>query len=172
MNRPNPERIFSISSDEEFRNLALEVFRYQSTENPVYAQYIKLLGVVPESVAKIEDIPFLPVEFFRDHKVISGKAEPGLVFESSGTTSSRTSRHFVTDPELYRNSFLRGFELFYGNPSEYCIMALLPSYLEREHSSLVYMARELIRLHGGEITVKSELGVGSTLTTRLPVAKE
>ncbi len=148
MNRPNSERIFSISSDKEFRNLALEIFRYQSSENSVYSKYIDLLGVSTDEVNTIERIPFLPVEFFREHKVIAGNEKPEIVFESSGTTSARSSKHYVTDKGLYRESFLKGFELFYGKPSDYCVMALLPSYLERENSSLVYMASELIKLSG------------------------
>lgn len=148
MSRPDPDRIFSISDAKEFNDLALEIFLYQSSENPVYSKYIKLLGIAPESVSVIEEIPFLPVEFFRDHKVVTGNAQPEIVFESSGTTSSRTSRHFVADKNLYLESLLRGFEFFYGKPSDYCIMALLPSYLDRENSSLVYMAGELIRQTG------------------------
>jgi len=148
MSMPSTERIFDISNEQEFEVLALEIFRYQSHANPVYSEYIKLLGISPGSVNKIDEIPFLPVGFFRDHKVISGGAKPEIVFESSGTTSTVASRHYVADKELYRESFLKGFELFYGIPEDYCILALLPSYLEREHSSLVYMTGELIRMSG------------------------
>ncbi len=142
------ERIFSVSGKEEFRALAMEIFRYQARENPVYARYMKLLGIDPGSVNDPAEIPFLPIGFFREHKVISGNREAEMVFESSGITSERASRHYVTDGSLYRESFTRGFELFYGSPEEYCIIALLPSYLERQNSSLIYMASDLIRQSG------------------------
>ena len=142
------QRIFEISNDREFTELAMEVFQYQSTANPVYAEYLQLLGREPSSIGSPEDIPFLPVEFFRQHRVISGDKEPERAFESSGTTSSEASIHHVCDLDLYRESFSRGFRLFYGDPVEYRILALLPSYLERKNSSLVFMADELIRLSG------------------------
>jgi hypothetical protein len=146
------DRIFSVLGEKEFNDLALEIFNYQARENPVYAEYIGLLGIDPQSVSSIMEIPFLPIGFFREHMVVSGNAEPGLVFESSGTTSERSSRHFIIDPGLYLESFTRGFKLFYGDPKDYCILALLPSYLERENSSLVYMISELIRLSGHPVS--------------------
>ncbi|MFC2080929.1 acyl transferase [Bacteroidota bacterium] len=142
------DRIFSITGEEEFSALAMEIFQYQARENPVYGRYIKLLGKSPVDIQSLEEIPFLPVEIFRDHKVHTGVKEPELVFESSGTTSDQASKHYVCDPELYLESFTRGFELFYGKPGNYCILALLPSYLERKRSSIVFMADELIRLSG------------------------
>jgi len=148
MGVPDIDKIFGISNEDEFRTVAMAVFRYQSTENPVYAEYIRLLGRSPGSVGSPEEIPFLPVEFFREHKVLSGNTEPEFLFESSGTTSGNASKHYVTDLGIYRKSFTRGFELFYGKPEDYCILALLPSYLGRENSSLVFMADELIRQSG------------------------
>jgi hypothetical protein len=148
MGMPETKRIFEISNDREFDELAMEIFRYQSTANPVYAEYLKLLGKAPSSIRSHEEIPFLPVEFFRQHRVLSGVKEPEVVFESSGTTSSESSKHFVHDLNLYRESFSHGFRLFYGDPGDYHILALLPSYLERQNSSLVYMADELIRQSG------------------------
>jgi phenylacetate-coenzyme A ligase PaaK-like adenylate-forming protein len=124
---------------------ALEIFRFQALHNPVYRQYIDLLGVKPDSVARIVDIPFLPVRFFKTHQVVSGDFEPQAVFESSGTTGSVNSRHYVKDTEIYRNSFLNGFKKFFGDPSGWCIIGLLPSYLERQHSSLVYMVDDLVK---------------------------
>lgn len=138
------DRIFSVTGEEDFSDLALEVFRYQAAKNPVYSEYLSLLGILPNSVTRIGDIPFLPVDFFRQHKVYCGNKEPGLVFESSGTTSGRTSRHYVLDPDLYRESIKRGFNQFYGDPGNYCILALLPSPGERKNSSLAFMAAELI----------------------------
>ena len=145
---PETKRIFEISNDRKFDELALEIFRYQSTANPVYAEYLKLLGKAPSSIRSHEEIPFLPVEFFRQHRVLSGGKEPEVVFESSSTTSSESSKHFVHDLNLYRESFSRGFKRFYGDPGNYRILALLPSYLERQNSSLVYMADELIHISG------------------------
>ncbi|MFL5754573.1 MAG: acyl transferase [Bacteroidia bacterium] len=143
-------KMFSSTNEESFRDIALEVYQYQSLHNKVYAAYHRALKIDPLTVNSIELIPFLPVEFFKHHKVITeaGEADAELVFTSSGTSGQITSRHYVPDPEIYEKSFSRSFELFYGSPSDYCILALLPSYLEREGSSLVYMADKLIRLSG------------------------
>lgn len=148
MGLSSANRIFSVSNEAEFQSLAMEIFHHQASENPVYHQYIKLLGRSPAEIGNPGEIPFMPVEFFREHRVISGEREPELVFESSGTTSERASKHYISDKGIYLESLTRGFELFYGNPRDYCILALLPSYLENEHSSLVFMAAELIRLNG------------------------
>ena len=102
------------------------------------------MNVVPHSVNKIEDIPFLPIQFFKSHRVISKSVSEVITFTSSGTTGSITSKHRVSDLNLYEKSFLTAFELFYGHPSEFAILALLPSYIERGGSSLVYMADRLI----------------------------
>jgi phenylacetate-coenzyme A ligase PaaK-like adenylate-forming protein len=139
------ERIFSVKAGQEFETLALEIFRYQAESNAIYKEFIKGLGRDPGTVNKITDIPFLPIEFFRNHRVLTGSDSPECVFESSGTTGIATSRHFVTDTGIYDESFLRCFKMFYGEPEEYFIAALLPSYLERANSSLVYMAGKLIK---------------------------
>jgi hypothetical protein len=107
-----------------------------------------MLGRPPEKVGSPEEIPFLPAGFFREHRVITGKGKPELVFESSGTTSATPARHYVLEAEVYWESYSRGFEFFFGKPSGYCILALLPSYAERKNSSLVYMASGLIGLSG------------------------
>lgn len=140
------ERIFNIRGAEEFEGLSLEIFRYQGENNPVYKKFIKGLGIDPVSVNNLTAIPFLPIEFFRNHKVLTGNDIPVCVFESSGTTGVKTSYHYITDTGLYEESFLKGFNLFYGDPEKMFIAALLPSYLERENSSLVYMADRLIKL--------------------------
>ncbi len=141
------KKLFSISRG-EYENLALEVFRFQYAHCDIYNQWCRQLGIRLSQVKKLEDIPFLPVEFFRTHKVITLRHEAELVFSSSGTTSSMTSMHWVADKSLYEESYLNTFGLFYGNPSDYAILALLPSYLERSGSSLVYMAEGLIRRSG------------------------
>lgn len=142
------QAIFRIKDDITFREIALKVFYFQAEQCQVYRDYIATLGVNPDSVRRIEEIPFLPVEFFKSHTVLSGGGNARLVFESSGTTQLTPARHHIAEPSLYRESFTRGFTGFYGNPERYCILALLPSYLERKGSSLVYMMDQLIKLSG------------------------
>lgn len=129
-----------------FEEKALAIFRLQATQNSVYRRYLELIGVDMQSVGKMEDIPFLPIRFFKSHEVCTGEFTPEVNFESSGTTGSQTSRHLVRDLSIYQQSFLRGFQQFYGDPSEWCIIGLLPAYLERSHSSLVYMVDHLVKL--------------------------
>jgi phenylacetate-coenzyme A ligase PaaK-like adenylate-forming protein len=138
------ERIFALHDLPGFRETALEVFRYQSSCNPLYKEFINGLRCNPASVKSPEEIPFLPVEFFRNREVISGNNPVQIVFKSSSTSGSIPGSHFVTDLQIYEKSFARAFGIFYGEPSEYLIAALLPSYTEREGSSLVYMAEKLI----------------------------
>lgn len=129
----------------DFNKLSLEAFQYQFRNNAVYNSYVKALGVNPAVVDSVSQIPFLPVSFFKTHSVKTGDFVAETVFESSGTTGSINSRHLVKDLLLYKESFTKGFELFYGPVRDWCIIGLLPSYLERENSSLVYMVNELIR---------------------------
>jgi len=143
-----PESIFEINGPGSFSSAALEIFRYQASANPVYSAFVSALGINPADVTDIREIPFLPVEFFRSHRVISGNAEAGVIFESSRTTGSEASRHYVHDLELYQLSYLNCFRHFYGEPSDYVIAALLPSYRERPNSSLVTMMDGLIRESG------------------------
>ncbi|MDR1226883.1 MAG: acyltransferase [Prevotellaceae bacterium] len=137
--------IFSISGNADFEQNCLATFRKQAVECEPYARYVSLLGVDVQSVAKVEQIPFLPIELFKSEQIVCGGAEPQVTFTSSGTTGTETSRHLVTDVAIYEQSFLLGFEHFYGSPSKYCILALLPSYLERQGSSLVYMVERLVK---------------------------
>lgn len=139
------DRIFNIKSESEFSEVALEVFHYQYDKNAVYQWFIDSLGKSISSVKSLSDIPFLPVEFFRNHKIITGNYPVEMIFESSGTTGVTPGKHFVCDLNLYERSFLNTFNQFYGDPEEYIIAALLPSYTEREGSSLVYMADNLIK---------------------------
>jgi len=136
---------FNIS---EFDARALEIFRFQVKYNPVYQRYVELLGINANKVLHITDIPFLPVGFFKSHKVVCGAFYPQAIFESSGTTGSFNSRHYVKELDLYKMSFMQGFRKFYGEPRDWCIIGLLPSYLERQHSSLVFMVDALIRETG------------------------
>lgn len=143
------DEIFSISSDAEFEREVLMLFRYQAEHCAPYAEYIRLLGVEPRDVSCVEDIPMLPIELFKSHKVYCGEAEPQMIFTSSATTGMVQSRHYVGDLALYERSFTEGFNHFYGDVRECSIYALLPSYLEREGSSLVYMAERLIAASAG-----------------------
>ncbi|NAS12715.1 acyl transferase [Poritiphilus flavus] len=140
----SPEWIFDLTDQSNFDEHALEIFQYQYRENPVYQKFCRLLGRTAKTVKQKGDIPFLPIEFFRSHRVISGTKPPKLQFKSSGTTGNRTSTHFVSDADIYQKSYLKAFELFYGSPRNWCILALLPSYLERRDSSLIYMVNDLI----------------------------
>lgn len=144
MDQALTENIFKINDEMTFRAAALEVFHYQAKHSPVYRDYLAALRIDPASVTEIEKIPFLPIEFFKSHTVLVEGKNAGLIFESSGTTGTSPSRHHVADANLYRESFLRNFYANFGSPEELCILALLPSYLERETSSLVYMMDKLI----------------------------
>jgi hypothetical protein len=136
------------ASQNSFEDEALALFRFQAEHNPVYREYIRFLGVDPSKVDGIPGIPFLPIRFFKTHRVTTTAFDPALLFESSGTTGTVNSRHWVKDPSIYEESFLRGFRHFYGAPEDWCILGLLPSYLERRHSSLVYMVEELVKRSG------------------------
>jgi phenylacetate-coenzyme A ligase PaaK-like adenylate-forming protein len=138
------EKIFSLTSEDEFLEAALELFHFQSAGNRIYKQYLDILGFDPGKVKNLADIIFLPVSFFKTRRIITGSSNEKIVFRSSGTAGDQPSRHYVPDPGIYEKSFLKCFEIFYGSPSKYCILALLPSYLERGDSSLVYMAGKLI----------------------------
>jgi len=139
------KRIFDIKSQEDFCEIALEVFKYQYNNNTVYQNFINSLRRDNSKIKSLYDIPFLPVEFFKNHKILTGNLLVEMIFESSGTTGSINGKHFVNDLGLYEESFLRSFKLFYGEPEEFLLAALLPSYVERENSSLIYMADHLIK---------------------------
>ncbi len=135
--------IFSISG-EQFEQKALEIFNFQYKHNPVYNQFARLLNKTPEHVKTIEDIPFLPVEFFKTHQIVSAPSPYDKVFFSSGTTGMQRSKHYIKNIKLYEHSFLKAFEHFYGPVTSYAILGLLPSYLEQKNSSLIYMVRKLM----------------------------
>lgn len=137
--------IFNISNEKQFETVALSVFNYQFENNPVYRSYCDLLFKHPADTKRIEDIPFLPIQFFKTHHVICGDKQPDIVFSSSGTTGSVNSKHYVQDLTLYEESFTKAFELQYGKISDYVILGLLPSYLERSGSSLIYMVNHFIK---------------------------
>lgn len=138
-----PERIFQVT-DDNFDALCLEIFQFQARNCSLYAAFLDGLGINPSRVETLDEIPFLPVEFFKSHKIVSKAGVPDMIFSSSGTTGVQQSRHYVMDMHLYNQSFQKAFDLFYGNPGDWAILALLPSYLEREASSLIYMVDHLI----------------------------
>ena len=137
------EEIFT-ANESNFSELALEVFHYQYNEVEIYQHFCRAMKRTPENVKVLDEIPFLPIEFFKTHHVIVRGKVPEKIFKSSGTTGSVASKHLVANTALYEKSFQLGFEKFYGHPTDYVILALLPSYMERGNSSLVYMADKLI----------------------------
>jgi len=141
----NKQQIFAKNNEMQFNETALQVFKHQAKNCSVYRDFIEGLNIDPANVNAIDEIPFLPIEFFKSHKVISNNDPAEVVFTSSGTTGMITSSHYVTDVSWYTESFRSAFELFYGDIKSYTVLALLPSYLEREGSSLIYMAADLIK---------------------------
>jgi len=140
---PYPD-IFSIGSQKEFEKITLKVFRHQYEHNQVYQDFCSLLKKDKTNVKSLEEIPFLPIQFFKSHAVLSSSKPIQETFTSSGTSGMVSSKHLVTDLSLYEQSFRKAFSQFYGNSEDYVILALLPSYLEREGSSLIYMVNDLI----------------------------
>lgn len=138
-------RIFDISNFEDFEAKALKIFRHQVQNCQVYRHFVQLLGIDAQSVENLRNIPFLPIEFFKSHKVISSENRVNQIFKSSGTTGVLQSKHYVTDLDLYEKSFVKGFEHFYGEIENYTVLALLPGYLERKGSSLIYMIDYFIK---------------------------
>ena len=140
----NPYSIFDIKSEISFKKKTLEIFKFQYDNNNVYRSFCELLCKHPSEINDINDIPFLPIDFFKTKAVITSNSNIQQTFTSSGTTGSKTSKHHVKDLKLYENSFIKGFEQFYGSINNYTILGLLPSYLERDGSSLVYMVNTMI----------------------------
>jgi phenylacetate-coenzyme A ligase PaaK-like adenylate-forming protein len=137
--------IFNLHNSIEFEKRALDIFRFQAKNNLVYDAFLSYLNIDIQSIKKIEEIPFLPIQFFKSHKVLSSRSIVQRVFLSSGTAGNEQSKHFVADLAIYEESFTKGFEHFYGPISAYTVLALLPSYLERDGSSLIYMVNNFIQ---------------------------
>lgn len=142
---PDKQEVFSIHNEQQFAEAALQVFRFQAESCSVYREFIANLKVDIDTVDGIDKIPFLPISFFKSHEILSSDDKVQVTFTSSGTTGTINSRHLVTDVSWYEESFRRAFDLFYGDIRDYCVLALLPSYLEREGSSLIYMAEDLVK---------------------------
>ncbi len=137
--------LFSIQTSADFEKFALFSFKHQAKNNLVYKQFLSYLNTDIDAIRSSKEIPFLPIQFFKSHKIISSVNTIQQVFSSSGTTGNLTSKHFVTDISIYEKSYLTAFEHFYKNVEDYTILALLPSYLERDGSSLIYMVNDLIQ---------------------------
>ena len=139
------DKIFTVEQP-DFEQLALEIFQFQYNNNAIYQHYVNALSIVGSKVKSIDQIPFLPIRFFKSADIKTTDFEPEAVFESSGTTQTINSRHYVKDLELYRRSFLQAWEQFYGPVQDWCVIGLLPAYLERQNSSLVMMVNDMIKL--------------------------
>ena len=142
---PAAEIVFSPKTEQQFASLALDIFAYQYHNNPVYQFFSKSLGRTPDTVQLLTQIPFLPVELFKTHRIVSGDLPSMTIFESSGTTGQLNGKHHVCSPAWYEQSFTQVFHHFYGDPQDYSILALLPSYQEKGNSSLIYMVSKLIQ---------------------------
>lgn len=144
------DNLFSIHSQKQFEKTALKVFRFQYENNTVYRDFCNFLNTDIQKVKSLQQIPFLPIQFFKSHDVVSNDNPIQTTFTSSGTTGMITSKHLITDVSLYEQSYRQAFSQFYGNIEDYVVLALLPSYLERDGSSLIYMVEDLIKLTHNE----------------------
>lgn len=142
------EEVLYTVNDDSFGEIALRLFHFQAKHNPVYSEYIQYLGVKPASIQRLEQIPYLPVSLFKNHDIKTGSWQTAVTFTSSGTTGMVSSRHAVHNVNFYLQNAVRCFTFFYGKPSDYRFLALLPSYVERGGSSLIAMIEDFIR-HGG-----------------------
>ncbi len=171
MNLPSyKNHIFNINAGDDFSQIALDVFHYQYHHNKIYNQFVDALGTNISAIQHIQQIPFLPIRFFKTQKIIVEHMPEELVFESSGTTGANTSKHYVASANLYEQSFLKGWEYFFGNISNYTFFALLPSYLERGNSSLVYMVEKML-LHSNKSLGGFYLHETGKLAENLEIAK-
>jgi hypothetical protein len=144
------EKIFNIQTNDQFDAVCMDIFHYQLRHNKIYSAWFNALSRDEKAIRSIADIPFLPIEFFKSHKVVSGNEDVLTTFSSSGTTSKNTSTHYICDLDVYKQSFIKGFEIEYGSPSDWVILGLLPSYLDRPGSSLVHMTKGLMEASGDE----------------------
>lgn len=142
------DRVFKISSTQEFNELAIELFRHQCNENKVYANYLGNLSINAEHIRNIDQVPCLPIDFFKSHRIVSGDFKEEKIFFSSGTSGMQASRHYIAKLDVYKQSFMRAFRSFYGAAESFTFLGLLPSYMEREGSSLIFMVKTLMEAGG------------------------
>ncbi|AZA99945.1 acyl transferase [Chryseobacterium joostei] len=137
--------IFSIQTAQDFLNASLKTFRYQYENIEIYRKFVDYLNINPDEVKSLDKIPFLPIEMFKNHQILDKNVTADLFFQSSGTTQMNLSKHFIANPELYEESIYKSFEQFIGKPEEFIFLGLLPSYLEKQNSSLIYMVDYLMK---------------------------
>ena len=137
--------IFSIQTEKDFLNASLKTFRYQYENIEIYRKFVDYLNINPDEVKSLDKIPFLPIEMFKNHQILDKNVTADLFFQSSGTTQMNLSKHFIANPELYEESIYKSFEQFIGKPEEFIFLGLLPSYLEKQNSSLIYMVNYLMK---------------------------
>ncbi len=140
-----PKNIFNIKTEQDFLNASLKTFRYQYENVEIYRKFVDFLNISPDEVDDVSKIPFLPIEMFKNHQILDGNATTDLFFQSSGTTQMNLSKHFIADTDLYEESIYKSFEQFIGKPEDFIFLGLLPSYLERQNSSLIYMVDYLMK---------------------------
>ena len=142
------KNIFAIDTEAEFLEVCLDVFKFQYENIEVYRKFVDYLNIRPENVTSLAEIPFLPIEMFKNHTVLDKNKTTDFYFQSSGTTQMNVSKHFIADEKLYQESIKKSFEKFIGKPEDFIFLGLLPNYLERQNSSLVYMVDYLIKKSG------------------------
>ncbi|MEG1590032.1 LuxE/PaaK family acyltransferase [Chryseobacterium sp.] len=147
------ENIFDIKTEDDFLAASLKTFRYQYDNIEVYRKFVDYLKINPEEIESLDEIPFLPIEIFKNHQILNKNASTDLFFQSSGTTQMNLSKHFIADENIYQESIYKSFEQFIGKPEDFIFLGLLPSYLEKQNSSLIYMVDYLMKKSG-----KSENG--------------
>ena len=139
------QNIFNIKTEEEFKQHCLETFRYQYENVEVYRKFVDYLRINPNDIVEVEKIPFLPIEMFKNHQILDKNISTNLFFQSSGTTQVNLSKHFIADEKMYQDSIYKSFEQFIGKPEDFIFLGLLPSYLEKQNSSLIYMVDFLMK---------------------------
>ncbi|PWN70253.1 acyl transferase [Chryseobacterium phosphatilyticum] len=140
-----PKNIFNIKTEQDFLNVSLKTFRYQYENVEIYRKFVDFLKINPDEVDALVKIPFLPIEMFKNHQIMDKNVTADLFFQSSGTTQMNLSKHHIADPALYEESIYKSFEQFIGKPEDFIFLGLLPSYLEKQNSSLIYMVDYLMK---------------------------
>ncbi|SHE65496.1 acyl transferase [Chryseobacterium sp. OV279] len=139
------KNIFSIQTEQDFLNASLAAFRYQYENVEIYKKFVDYLKINADEINSLEKIPFLPIEMFKNHQILDRNKSTDLFFQSSGTTQMNLSKHFIAAPDLYEESIYKSFEQFIGKPEDFIFLGLLPSYLEKQNSSLIYMVDYLMK---------------------------
>ncbi|MCX8531687.1 LuxE/PaaK family acyltransferase [Chryseobacterium luquanense] len=142
------KNIFDIQTEEDFLKACLETFRFQYENIEIYRKFVDYLNINPQNIDALAKIPFLPIEMFKNHQILNKNISTDLFFQSSGTTQMNLSKHFIADENIYQESIYKSFEQFVGKPEDFIFLGLLPSYLEKQNSSLIYMVDYLMKKSG------------------------